>query len=337
MTRVFLILLLLTPAALAVEKPRPIFEDTYVRQSCAPTGNCATALQSQFSGYANLRGDYLPAEWVSANWDRMLALMAPVCEKIANCQAIPGNDWVWCKDQLATNFHSVCDVLPDEEDRKRCRFFSNVYAFAQDSAARTKHEEIQACAIAANAGKPLKELEVWTVPADIPLGFKGRVTFHAVDRETRIPVMADVAIEGGKLNPEESLGGRTLTGYLLSYQLALRQLPRPDGHRNFAAPIVRLNATGFKPVEYALPVELSRMVVEMTPKTFKRGTNTVTITAKDSITGKPLEARVMGNDRVLGKTNVPFTFEWKKGQKLPEIWVTSLYDIYDDVVVLPAK
>jgi hypothetical protein len=77
------------------------------------------------------------------------------------------------------------------------------------------------------------------------------------------------------------------------------------------------------------------MILTMSPKTLKRGNNTVTITARDSVTGKPVNARVMGDDRVLGKTNQPFVVEWKKGQPSPEIWVTSLYDIYDDAVLFP--
>jgi hypothetical protein len=73
------------------------------------------------------------------------------------------------------------------------------------------------------------------------------------------------------------------------------------------------------------------------PSKLKRGKNTVTITARDAATGTPVEARVMGGSSVLGKTNVPFELEIVKGQKRPEIWVTSLYDRYNDVVVVSAS
>jgi hypothetical protein len=76
------------------------------------------------------------------------------------------------------------------------------------------------------------------------------------------------------------------------------------------------------------------MKVEMKPAKLRRGKNIVTITAVDSVTGKPVEARVMGGERVLGKTNQPFEIEITG--KRPEIWVTNLYDRYSDVVVAPA-
>jgi hypothetical protein len=78
------------------------------------------------------------------------------------------------------------------------------------------------------------------------------------------------------------------------------------------------------------------MNVAMTPEPSKlgRGKNTVTVAATDASTGKPIEARVMmGTHTILGKTNVPFELELAKGQKREEIWVTSLFDRYSDVVV----
>jgi hypothetical protein len=47
--------------------------------------------------------------------------------------------------------------------------------------------------------------------------------------------------------------------------------------------------------------------------------------------------RVMAGDLVLGNANAPVTLEWKKGQKRPEIWITSLFDRYGDEVVAPAQ
>jgi hypothetical protein len=82
-------------------------------------------------------------------------------------------------------------------------------------------------------------------------------------------------------------------------------------------------------------VQVPVMKAEMKPAKLRRGKNRVTITAVDSVTGKPVEARVMGGERVLGKTNEPFELEITGKQ--PEIWITNLYDRYSDVVVAPAK
>lgn len=81
------------------------------------------------------------------------------------------------------------------------------------------------------------------------------------------------------------------------------------------------------------------MTVKMDPdpSELAPGTHTVTISAHDAATGEPVEARIMGGHHVLGKTNVPFELTIAKGEKRPEIWVTSLYDRYDDVVVAAAE
>jgi hypothetical protein len=73
------------------------------------------------------------------------------------------------------------------------------------------------------------------------------------------------------------------------------------------------------------------------PAELKPGTNTITVTTLDAATGKPAEMRVMAGDRVLGKANAPLQFEWKRGEKRPEIWVTSLWNRYSDVVIAPAQ
>jgi hypothetical protein len=119
----------------------------------------------------------------------------------------------------------------------------------------------------------------------------------------------------------------------------LTRIPNANGHRDVAAPEVRVEAPGYRTVTFRLPVDVPQMSVEMTPslKKLKPGKNTVTIVARDTATGQPVEARVMGGGyTVLGKTNEPFELELVRGQKRPEIWVTSLYDRYSDVVVAPA-
>lgn len=334
--RTFLsIFLLLAPLALAGDAPRPPFPDDYKPQPCAPKDICSSVPRAQFSGLAKLRGYTLPQEWVVTHWDELMRLMHPVCEKVANCQTVPGNHWVWCKDVLTDDFTNACSAFADETDRERCRYFTAVFFVGQDEPTRLSHPAAQKCATEQNAGKPERTLEYWMLPAKLPFGFDGRITIHAIDAETRIPVMAHVTIDASRFSPVDSIDGTPITGYVQQYRLRMKHVSRADGHRDVVPPIITLTAPGYRTETFALPVEESEMILEMSPKTLKRGKTVVTITARDSITGKPVDARVMGDDRVLGKTNRPFVVEWKKGQPSPEIWVTSLYDIYDDAVVFP--
>jgi hypothetical protein len=69
------------------------------------------------------------------------------------------------------------------------------------------------------------------------------------------------------------------------------------------------------------------------PDQLKPGKNIITVTARDAATGKPVEARVMAEDMAVGETNKPFELQLTRRDKRPEIWVTSLFDRYSDVVV----
>jgi hypothetical protein len=77
------------------------------------------------------------------------------------------------------------------------------------------------------------------------------------------------------------------------------------------------------------------MIVKMVPPParLRLGKNVVTVQAHDAATHQPVEARVMLGDRVGGETNIPFVIDVKKKGAIPEIWVTSLFDRYSDVVV----
>ncbi|HEX2836455.1 MAG TPA: hypothetical protein VHW00_25845 [Thermoanaerobaculia bacterium] len=338
MKKLLLAVLCLAPLAFAADAPQHPFPDDYKPQPCAPQDICTAVKPSEFGPIAKLRGYTLPQEWVNAHWDELLSLMHPLCAKVANCQTVPGNHWVWCKDILADEFPASCSTkYTNPVDQERCRYFSVVFFLGQDDRARLAHPTAQECGTTARAGQAERTFEHWMQPATLPVNFDGKVTFYAIDSETRIPVMVHLSIDSNRFSPTDTIDGTPLTGYPQRYKLALRKSPRADGHNDFVAPTVTLKADGYRTETFTLPIAKSAMVLEMSPKTLKRGKNSVTITAKDSVTGKAVDARVMGNDRVLGKTNVPFEVEWKKGEDAPEIWVTSLYNIYDDVVMLPAK
>ncbi|HEX7809005.1 MAG TPA: hypothetical protein VF608_09775 [Thermoanaerobaculia bacterium] len=331
------LILLLAPLVFAADATpsRHVFPDDYTPQSCAPKNICRTVPTANFGPLAKLRGYALPQEWVVAHRDEMQTLMHPLCEKVANCLTVQGNHWVWCKDILAEEFPATCAHFTDPKDQERCRYFSVVFFLGQDDATRLSHPDAQACSAEQNKGRTVEgKLDYWIVPAVLPIGFDGKVTVHAIDSETHIPVMGHLSVDASRFRPTDTVDGTPLTGYAQRYKLELKRVVRADGHRDVEVPVVTLTAPGYRTETFKLPVATSDMVLEMKPKTLKRGKNKVTITAHDSVTGKAIDARVMGDDRVLGKTNVPFEVEWKKGQESPEIWVTSLYNIYDDVVLL---
>jgi hypothetical protein len=328
------LLLTLAPLALAADAPKHPYPDDYKPQPCAATNICSAVKMSEFGPLAKLRGFTLPQEWVVAHWDELMTLMQPVCTKVANCQTVPGNHWVWCKDILAEEFSASCSTkYTDPRDQERCRYFSAIFFLGQDERARTSHAKAQECGTAARAGQPERTLDYWMVPERLPVNFEGALTIYAIDSETHIPVMAHLSVDSGRFSPIDTVGGRSLTDYAQRYKVTMKRVKRADGHHDVVAPTVTMSAGGYRTETFTLPVDESQMVVEMSPKTLQRGKNTVTITATDSVTGQKVDARIMGNDRVLGKTNVPFEMEWKNGEEAPEIWVISLYNIYDDVVV----
>jgi hypothetical protein len=334
MKKLLVAFLLLAPLALAEGPRAPLYPDDYKPQPCAPKDICSTLPRSEFGQIAKIRGFELRQEWVIAHWDEMLKLMHPMCEKVANCQAVPGNPWVWCKDIHYDDFVAKCDAFTDADDRKRCTYFVSVFFLGQDDPARKAQDEAQACAVAQAAGQPERDLKVWMKPTSMPLNFKGKLIVYAIDAETNLPVMANLAVTGPELlYPTESIDGSPVAGYAQTYTLMMNRVPRADGHRNVEVPVITISAPGYRSQQITLPIEKPRMTLEMSPKTLKRGKNSVTITARNAATGKPVELRVMGDDRAIGKTNVPFEVEWKKGEASPEIWVTSLYDLYDDVVL----
>jgi len=94
---------------------------------------------------------------------------------------------------------------------------------------------------------------------------------------------------------------------------------------------------GYPLTTLVLPAPPPKVIVEMLPppEKLKSGQNTVTVTARDAEAGKPVELRVMVGTKPAGESNKPFVLELK-GKKRPEIWTTSLFDAYSDVVVMKA-
>lgn len=334
-----LLLVLATPALAQSRQP---FPDDYQASPCASAAPvCKTFRQSQFADVAALRGFDIGQEWADAHWRELGEALAPACAKIATCFAVPTNDFTFCNDVVSAEvFATTCNRYPEGSvDREKCSFFVRTYLFGHDRNSPEPWQAIQACAKAQPAAGERK-LDWWISPETIGPDYAGTFTVHAIDAETRVPVRAKLHL-GVKetVYADGSPDGLPTTFYPVPWKAKLVRVPNAQGHRDVIAPQVRIEASGYQPVTFPLAMDIPSLSVKMDPDPSKlrRGRNTVTITALDASTGAPVEARVMGGSAVLGKTNVPFELEIARGKKRPEIWVTSLYDRYSDVVVAPAS
>lgn len=337
MRRLLAILILAAPAALAREP----FPSDYKPAPCAQrTKVCKTFVQSHVSPMAAERGWEIGQEWVDAHWKELTGAMEPLCQKLATCMATPGNDHLFCNDVMAVSARSICERYPGgSTDRTKCNWFMNVYLAGIDADSKQPWTEMQACAAKQRTVEE-RTFEWWIVPEKFDASYPGHFTVYAVDTETRVPVQARLIIPSKRqIRADDVADGLPTTFYKIPWPISFVRAPNAQGHRDVVVPEVRIEAPGYRTESFVLPVELPRMKVEMNPpvEKLRRGRNTVTITAVDVATGKPVEARVMGGELVLGKTNEPFELELKKGQKRPEIWVTNLFDRYSDVVVAPAQ
>ncbi|MCI0479423.1 hypothetical protein L0Y59_02660 [Candidatus Uhrbacteria bacterium] len=338
MPRTLAILLVLAFPALA--QSRQPFPDDYEPSPCASAAPvCKTFRQSQFADIAALRGFDIGQEWVDAHWSELSEALAPSCAKIATCFAT--NGYTFCNDIVSAEvFATTCNRYPEGSvEREKCSFFVRTYLFGHDRNSPEPWKKIQDCAKAQPATGE-RTLDWWISPATIGPDYDGSFRVYAIDGETRVPVLARLHMDvKPKVYATDAPNGLPSTFYAVPWKPKLVRVPNAAGHRDVVPPEVSIEAEGYKPVSFRLAMDVPQMTVRMDPdpSNLKRGRNTVTITASDAVTGEPVEARVMGGSAVLGKTNVPFELEIVKGQKRPEIWVTSLYDRYSDVVVAPPE
>ena len=340
MPRTLAILLLLATPLLAQD--RKPFPDDYVPSPCAETAQvCQTFRQSQFASIAAKRGFDLGQEWVDAHWNEFQEELAPSCRKIASCFAA-NNSFTFCNDVLFPEaYATACEKYEEgSPDHRKCWQFITMFLFGHDRTSRGPWEQIRACG-KEQAGTAERTLDYWMKPATLAPDYVGDFRIYTIDSETHVPIYSRLVFDvKPQIYASNAPDGLPTSFYLVPWQGKLTRVPNADGHRDVVAPEVRIEAEGYKTITFRLPMEVPKLNVSMSPEPskLKRGKNTVTITATDASTGKPVEARVMmGTHTVLGKTNVPFELELAKGQKRGEIWVTSLFDRYSDVVVAKAS
>lgn len=329
-----LLLFLLALPAMANGPIREAFPSDYTPSPCAadPAAVCKSIEQHRIADYAALyRGFDLKQTWVDAHWDEMMGLFAPLCTKIANCFTVKDNTWVFCLDLMRQDYIDICERFPvGSEDRTQCRMLATTY-FIGIAGISDLHKAAQECAAAQTSSSPHK-LEAWVHPEKMDLGYNGELTVFAYDAETHIPVRAALSVDAGKLTRTD---GPAAAGSILKWRAGLKRVPNAQNHRDVVPPTATLQATGYEPLTIHFPVDVPTAKVTMTPPAdqLKPGKNAITVTAVDSITGQPVELRVMAGDTVLGNTNLPLQLNLEAGKQRPEIWVTSLFDHYSDVVV----
>ena len=332
-----LLFLLIAPALLG--QSREPFPSDYTPSPCGDASAvCRTFNQSQFHDIAAIRGFDIGQEWIDAHWAELTEALRPTCAKVATCFSTPGTTFTFCNDVMEKEFFAVCDRYPSgSKDHERCRMFITTYWAGHDRTSRTQWNERQACMATQPKSTAERTFEWWMTPATIEPDYAGKFTIYAIDSETRVPVMAKVQVESKTpIYAEGPPKGQPTTFYAVPWRAQFVRVPSAQGHSALRPPQVTIEAPGYRSVTFSIPIAVNEMVVEMQPGKLKPGVNRATISARDAKTGEPVEARVMmGPSTILGKTNEPI--EVPVGRKHEDIWVTSLYDRYPDVVVVPAK
>ncbi len=337
MKKILALLLLAATSALANGRREP-FPDDYTPHPCAPAATCQTIPQSQFVDMAALaKGFAIDNDWLDENWNRMIELTKPVCGKLGTCLATPGNLSVFCMDLIWPEIIATCDRFEKgTQDFDQCSMFMRTFAIGADLRDKKPWQEAQACA-AKTPRTGERTMEAWIEPADFST-YDGSFRVYAIDTETHVPVMALVSIPDTTLRAGAP-GGKPYIGYDIKWKPKFLRVPNADGHTDLAAPKITVTAENYAPVTLDIPMKPGQVIVEMNPPVSQltRGKNTITVTARDAATNKPVELRVLAGETILGDTNKPLEIELKKGQKRPEIWATSLFNVYSDVVVAPAE
>lgn len=332
-------LFLAASIAHAQEAPRATFPDDFTPSPCALKQTCESYDRTQLRNAAfTMLGLSPDGKWFEDHYDQLIKLYAPICRKHATCLATPGNNFLFCDDLLINEYRAVCDrqfpKSASEFDNEQCRNFTEIWALGVDMHASAYAKQGQECAHeqgldAMHTKPPI----VWIVPATIPRDYKGDIFVYAIDPETKVPVRADIELDKQVIRAPANPTGRTSTGYPFKWTHKYNRVKNAEGHEDLVAPTLTLRPDLYPPVTIPLPAPPPKMIVEMTPAKLRAGVNKVVVKARDAETGEPVEARVMLGRDAVGETNQPIEITLKRGAKIPEVWVTSLFDAYSDVVV----
>jgi hypothetical protein len=353
MRRLLLTVLLLSAATLAPvlragelppPSPRPIMPDDYTAHPCAPEV-CESFIPGNFRDAAyRFLGLTLDGAWFDAHDEEMRRLVKPYCQKRNTCLATPGNSHMFCDDVVAQPIREICDLhFPKDthpRDWEQCRTWAETWDLGMTQQSIQPWRDAQACTKDKAPGTMhTKPADLWIVPATIDYDYPGFITFYTVDPDTHVPVLEHMTWEGQTIYAPANPTGETASYYPFKAHFKLIRVPNAQGHTDLVPPMVTVKSDYYPTQTFRVPMVLPKVSVEIKPdpRTLRPGTHTVTVSAHDVATGKPVEMRVMLGKDTLGDTNQPLTIVKKKKEKLPEIWATSLFDRYGDVVVVPAE
>lgn len=352
--RVLLIAIALgTATSLFAQSYDPLPAD-FTPSPCAPENACQSSYErsSLPSAAFALFGLTLDAGWIEQHADTVIAAMGLACRRRATCLGTAGNTFWFCDDVLYAEVHPVCDKLfpkkADAHNWDQCSAFRDTYLTGIELLAGNIWRKAQQCAKVAGATPHTKPFEVWMEPASLRPGFTGTIKFFAIDPDTHLPVLAAITFENQTVYAPANPAGNAATYYPIPYTLKLVRVPNSEGHSDIVPPMVTFTTPAYPStadgppyplVKFRLPAEIPTLAVEMKPGADKlhKGKNRVIISARDVDTGKPVEMRVVIGTDQIGNTNEPLVIDLEKSGHHPEIWLTSLYDRYSDVVVAKAR
>ncbi len=346
MRKLPLVLLLLstTARAFAQETPREIFPSDYTPSPCAQAVSCVSFRDSEIVSAAfKFLGLSLDAAWAAAHGDEIKAAVAPLCRKHATCQTTAASSYTFCDDILYAETLPLCArIFPREKnvrDWEQCKFYLETYVLGIDQNAINTWKAAQDCAKKQPPAEHTKPLDVWMSPPSVPYQHKGTVTFYAIDPDTKIPVLARVKFEDQVIYAEANPTGQSATYYAFKVPFKYVRVPNKEGHTDAVPPLVTITAPGFPVTTFRLPAVVPQVIVEMkpAPSALHAGANSATVLAHDSLTGKPVDGRIMLGSGEAGFTNQPITIELDAKAKRPEIWLKPYLNRYSDVVIAPAE
>ncbi len=339
---------LLSCAASLFAQSHDPFPIEFTPSPCAPAKNCESFRPSNMPSAAfKFYGLPLDPDWIDQHGDAVVGAMSLACRRHATCLGTAGNTFAFCDDVLTAEVHPVCDKLfPSNTNRHewdQCSAFRDTFLLGLDQRAEALWKQQQDCA--KNAAAPhQKPLDLWMSPPTLPVEFSGQVKFFALDPDTHVPVLARITFENQRVYAPANPVGNPASFYPIDYTLKYARVPNAEGHTDVVPPTIVVTTPAYPEVagappypvmKFRLSAEVPKLVVEMkpAPEKLRGGKNSVIISARDAATGKPVEMRVVvGNDQI-GNTNTPITVEVRRSGHHPEIWLTSLFDKYSDVVV----
>ncbi len=334
------LLLLVLATSLQAATPQ-IFPDDYKRTDCEIGSLCASWKRTEL-GMAGARMQsytHMSEQWIEAHWDQLLGELKPYCAKLAACYATPGNTNMFCNDVVLTQSMAICDQFKEKSDYEQCFLMMRTYVSGIDLNSWKAWDEAKACIAAKpQASQGLRQFDLTVTPKSIPPDFDGKLVIYALDKETHIPVKASITVGDEILYAKDVPDGTPTSSYALPWKAKLTRVKAANGHDELAAPMVTVAREGYETIKFRMPIDIRPMDVTITPSvdSLKPGKHTVTVTAKDPASGKPVDARVMLGLRDMGEAGQPFELDIRKGEKRPEIWVLSPWDRYNDTVVAPA-